>query len=51
LKGRRLRAELSTHAIEGLSRNDFVLAAKIDQVAPAPAPAATADRPARPRSR
>ncbi len=27
---KRLRAELSTHAIHDLSRNDFVLAAKID---------------------
>jgi 4a-hydroxytetrahydrobiopterin dehydratase len=27
-----LRVELSTHAIEGLSRNDFVLAAKIDHL-------------------
>lgn len=42
---KRLRVELATHAIEGLSRNDFVLAAKIDQVAPPPAPA---PRPARP---
>lgn len=41
---KRLRVELSTHAIEGLSRNDFVLAAKIDEVAPAP----KAPRPARP---
>ena len=41
---KRLRVELSTHAIEGLSRNDFILAAKIDQVAPA----SKAARPARP---
>lgn len=34
---KRLRAELWTHAIGGLSRNDFVLAAKIDRL---PAPAA-----------
>jgi 4a-hydroxytetrahydrobiopterin dehydratase len=27
-----LRVELSTHAIHGLSRNDFVLAAKIDRL-------------------
>jgi pterin-4a-carbinolamine dehydratase len=26
--------EISTHAIGGLSQNDFILAAKIDQVAP-----------------
>ena len=32
---RRLRVELSTHAIGGLSINDFRLAAKIDQIAPA----------------
>lgn len=31
---RRLRVELSTHAIGGLSLNDFILAAKIDAVAP-----------------
>jgi 4a-hydroxytetrahydrobiopterin dehydratase len=41
---KRLRVELSTHAIGGLSRNDFVLAAKIDEVAPSPLRA----RPARP---
>jgi 4a-hydroxytetrahydrobiopterin dehydratase len=29
-----LRVELTTHAIEGLSRNDFVLAAKIDRLRP-----------------
>ena len=29
---RRLTVELSTHAIAGLSENDFILAAKIDQV-------------------
>lgn len=29
---RRLTIELSTHAIGGLSENDFILAAKIDQV-------------------
>jgi len=32
---RRLRVELSTHAIGGLSLNDFILAAKIDAIAPA----------------
>jgi DNA-3-methyladenine glycosylase len=42
---KRLRAELSTHAIDGLSRNDFVLAAKIDQMAPPQGD--TASRPAR----
>ena len=26
--------ELTTHAIEGLSRNDFIMAAKIDDLAP-----------------
>jgi len=31
---RRLAIELSTHAIGGLSENDFILAAKIDQVLP-----------------
>jgi len=29
---RRLAVELSTHAIGGLSENDFILAAKIDQL-------------------
>lgn len=29
---KRLKVELSTHAIGGLSRNDFVLAAKIDRL-------------------
>lgn len=29
----RVRVELSTHAIGGLSENDFILAAKIDQIA------------------
>ena len=29
---RRLTIELSTHAIGGLSENDFILAAKIDQL-------------------
>ncbi|MDP2654090.1 MAG: 4a-hydroxytetrahydrobiopterin dehydratase [Candidatus Omnitrophota bacterium] len=29
---RKLRVELSTHAIGGLSDNDFILAAKIDQL-------------------
>ena len=29
---RRLRIDLSTHAIGGLSGNDFILAAKIDQL-------------------
>lgn len=28
----KLRAELSTHAISGLSENDFILAAKIDEL-------------------
>jgi 4a-hydroxytetrahydrobiopterin dehydratase len=28
----RLVVELTTHAIEGLSRNDFILAARIDQI-------------------
>lgn len=32
---RRLRVELTTHAIGGLSINDFRLAAKIDSTAPA----------------
>jgi 4a-hydroxytetrahydrobiopterin dehydratase len=31
---RRLTIELSTHAIGGLSENDFILAAKIDQLLP-----------------
>ena len=31
---RRLAIELSTHAIGGLSENDFILAAKIDQLLP-----------------
>jgi 4a-hydroxytetrahydrobiopterin dehydratase len=29
---RRVRVELSTHAIGGLSENDFILAAKIDEL-------------------
>ncbi len=29
---RKLRIELSTHAINGLSENDFILAARIDRV-------------------
>ena len=29
---RRLKIELTTHAIEGLSENDFILAAKIDRL-------------------
>ena len=29
---RKLRVELSTHAIGGLSENDFIVAAKIDQL-------------------
>lgn len=33
---RRVWIELTTHAIGGLSENDFVLAAKIDQIAPPP---------------
>lgn len=36
---KRLRVELTTHAISGLSRNDFVLAAKVDQLAGASPPA------------
>lgn len=28
----RVRLELSTHAVKGLSENDFILAAKIDQL-------------------
>lgn len=31
---RRLTIELSTHAIGGLSENDFILAAKLDQILP-----------------
>lgn len=31
---RRLTIELSTHAIGGLSENDFILAAKVDQLLP-----------------
>ncbi len=31
---RHLRVELTTHAIGGLSENDFILAAKIDAAAP-----------------
>jgi 4a-hydroxytetrahydrobiopterin dehydratase len=31
---RNARIEITTHAIGGLSENDFILAAKIDQVAP-----------------
>ena len=31
---KRLTIELSTHAIGGLSENDFILAAKIDQLTP-----------------
>lgn len=30
----KVRLELSTHKIGGLSRNDFILAAKIDQLVP-----------------
>ncbi len=29
---RKLRIDLSTHAVGGLSENDFILAAKIDQI-------------------
>jgi 4a-hydroxytetrahydrobiopterin dehydratase len=29
---RRVRIEIGTHAIDGLSENDFILAAKIDAV-------------------
>ncbi len=29
---RKLRIELSTHAINGLSENDFILAAKIENI-------------------
>jgi len=32
---RKLTIELSTHAIGGLSENDFILAAKLDQILPA----------------
>jgi len=32
---KRLTIELSTHAIGGLSENDFILAAKLDQLLPA----------------
>ena len=31
---RRLAIELSTHAIGGLSENDFILAAKLDEILP-----------------
>lgn len=31
---RHVRIELTTHAISGLSENDFIVAAKIDEVAP-----------------
>ncbi len=31
---RNLRIDLTTHAIDGLSENDFILAAKIDQILP-----------------
>ena len=31
---RNVRIELTTHAIGGLSENDFILAAKVDQVVP-----------------
>ncbi len=31
---RHVRIRLSTHAVDGLSENDFILAAKIDQLAP-----------------
>jgi len=34
---RKLTIELSTHAIGGLSENDFILAAKIDQLLASPA--------------
>jgi 4a-hydroxytetrahydrobiopterin dehydratase len=30
----RVRIDLTTHAIGGLSENDFILAAKVDQLAP-----------------
>lgn len=30
----RVRVDLTTHAIGGLSENDFIMAAKIDQLAP-----------------
>lgn len=33
-----VRLELSTHAIGGLSENDFILAAKINEIAGAPTP-------------
>jgi 4a-hydroxytetrahydrobiopterin dehydratase len=35
---RNLAVELSTHAVHGLSENDFILAAKIDQLAERPRP-------------
>ena len=41
--------DLSTHAIGGLSQNDFVLAAKIDRLPQAKAKGAT--RPPRPSVR
>ena len=31
----RLEIELTTHAIKGLSRNDFIVAAKVDKILPA----------------
>lgn len=37
---RKVWIELTTHAIGGLSENDFILAAKIDEIAPPPAAAA-----------
>jgi 4a-hydroxytetrahydrobiopterin dehydratase len=43
---KRLRVELSTHAIHGLSRNDFVLAAKIDGLPSAGASAKAFEGPA-----
>ncbi|MCC6508412.1 MAG: 4a-hydroxytetrahydrobiopterin dehydratase [Pirellulaceae bacterium] len=35
---RMLKVELTTHAIGGLSENDFILAAKIDQLSPPTVP-------------
>ena len=32
----RVRLELTTHAIKGLSENDFIMAAKVNELAPQP---------------
>jgi len=37
---RKLTIELSTHAVGGLSENDFILASKLDRVLPAASPGA-----------